>query len=213
MNNRHLSIVVGIVLGIVFAIGGAFLLAIGIKNAKAVVKYDQITVDEETVNYLVAYYKANYISDLQKEGVDASDTNDFWLSSYEYGITYGEHFNASVRSYIAMMVVKANHYANHSTYTADDKIALTALCDGVLTAEADGDVSIFNAEAKRYGFNYNDFQNAAALIYKAKRADECYLHNSDANMELLIEDVIFKGTYNDINTLAIPALEKFLVYR
>ena len=213
MNSRYLSIIVGVTLAIVFTISGALSISVAVKNARAVVKYDKITVDEETVHYLAAYYKVMYFEELANDGVEATDTQEFWSSESKYGMSYGEHYEASLRSFIAKLVAAANHYANHSTYTPDDKIALTTLCDHVLTSEADGDVSIFNAKAKKYGFHYNDFQNAAALIYKAKRAEECYIKDSSIDIELLMREVDFKSGYSDINTIAIPALESFIIYR
>ncbi|MBP3401495.1 MAG: hypothetical protein J6K85_00380 [Clostridia bacterium] len=207
--NRYLSIIVGIFLAIVLGLGGVFAVSLGIKNARAVVKYEKITIDEETLNYLCAYYKAMYIDELKAENIDASDTQQFWSDNTQYGITYGEHFRAQFRMYVASLAAAANHYSNHSLYTPDDKLTVTVTCDNVLTNEAQGDVSIFNSIGKKYGFNYNDFQNAAALIYKAQRAEEC----TEIDVDLIVGDVRFGGKFNDIDFLAIPALENFIVFR
>ncbi len=213
MNSRYLSIIVGILLAAVFTIGGVLAISAGVKNVRAVVKYDKITIDEETVHYLAAYYKVVYLEDLSKQGIDVSDTDEFWSSESEYGMSYGEHFEGSLRSFVAKLVAAANHYVRHSSYTPDDKIALTMLCEETLKNEADSDVSIFNAKAKKYGFNYNDFQNAAALMYKAKLAEECYIHNSSIDIELLMREVEFRSGYGDIDVLSIPALDCFIIFR
>lgn len=207
--NRYLSIIVGIFLAIVLGLGGVFAISLGTKNIRAIVKYEQITIDEETLNYLCAYYKVLYIDEMKAENIDASDTQKFWSSNTKYGITYGEHFEAEFRMYVASLAAAANHYVHHSLYTPDDKLTVTVTCDKVLTSEAQGDVSVFNSIGKKYGFNYNDFQNAAALIYKAQRAEEC----TEIDVDLIVGDVRFGGRFNDIDFLAIPMLEHFVVFR
>ena len=61
--NRFLSIFIGVFLAVVLVLGGVLGIVVGVKNARAVVKYSNVTLDEETVNYLVAYYKMLYLNE------------------------------------------------------------------------------------------------------------------------------------------------------
>ncbi len=175
MKNRILSIIVGILLGIALTVGGVFAISVGTKNARAVVKYGNITLDEETVHYFSAYYKMLYLRELSMAGVDASDTEEFWSSVNKNGESYADDFKVSLREYIASIAVAANTYLDYSSYTPEDKLSVTMTCEQILQYRAEGDVSIFNTEAKKYGFNYNDFQNAAALLYKSRYAKSAML--------------------------------------
>ena len=170
MKNRFLSIFVGVFLAIVLALGGVLSISVGIKNARSVVKYEKVSVDEECVHYLAAYYKMLYLKELNTAGIKARDTEEFWASASPDGQSYGELFEQSLRNYIASVVAAANIYLTYSSYTAEDKLSVNMTTEEILKYKADGDVSAFNAAAKKYGFNYNDFQNAAALLYKAQRA-------------------------------------------
>ena len=161
-----------IFLALVLGVGGVLLIIVGIRNARAVVAYESVTVDDGTVKYLASYYRMNYIVSLRRAGIDASDTPEFWQSVSEEGITYSEHFEQSFKKYLASLVAGANIYLKNSKYTADDRLVVEQTAEEILFYHAGGSVADFNSEAAKYGFDYEDFENAVALLYKAARAKE-----------------------------------------
>ena len=208
MKNRVLSIIVGVSLAIVLILVGVIGIIAGVRNATAVVKYDKIYVNAETLNYLAANYKIIYLKQLAKEGVECADSYEFWQSLAPDGISYGVYFESSLQEYIADLVVRANAYERHSQYTPEDRLEVAKICDGVLTRSADGDVEKFNEEAEKYGFSYDAFIDAATLMYKAKHADAAIEEHS-LDVEAMKESVTFRDSYADIQSLSVPLLEKF----
>ena len=96
----------------------------GVKNARAAVKYDGLTMDRECVSFFASYYKTIYMSALSKptlfsEGVkNVSDTRYFWESVSESGETYGELLESGVETYIKQMMVAVYLYDNYASVSA-----------------------------------------------------------------------------------------------
>ena len=172
MKNRALVIFISIFLAIVLIFGCVLGLITALKGAKAVVRYDGVVADAECVSYLAAYYKMQHIRSLRLMGIDARDTEAFWASESETGETYGELLRESFREYVSMLVAANSIYLSYSSYTADDKLTVSQTAEEILKYKANGSVATFNEKCEKYGFNYNDFCNAAALLYKSQRAEE-----------------------------------------
>ena len=172
MKNRFIVILTSVFLALVLGVGGILLIVIGVRNARAVVKYESITVDEGMVRYLAAYHKMNYIVSLRYAGIDASDTDAFWQSVSPEGKTYSEHFEQSFKTYLASLVAGANIFHENSRYTTSDKRIVSDTAQEILHYHAGGSVDKFNEESAKYGFDWSDFENCAALLYKASRAKE-----------------------------------------
>lgn len=177
-----ITIFVCIFIALVMSVGGMFGMVSAIKGARALVKYDHVSLDEGTVNYFAAYYKSVYIRDMRITGVKAEDTAEFWQSEMPSGESYGENFNRSFREYLATLVAAANIYLNHSYYTPSDKIAVTKTVEEILKFKAEGSVDKFNEMAEKYNFDYDDFHNAAAILYKAEQASEVIYGNAGENL-------------------------------
>ena len=204
MKNRFLSIFVGIFLAVVLVFGGILGIVVGVKNARAVVKYGNVMLDEGTVNYLTSYYKMLYLKELNLSGIAAYDRASFWESEAEDGVSYGEHFKTALREYIASVVVAADIYLGYSTYTADDKLSVALTCEQILKYKADGDVSLFNERCEKYGFTYEDFSNAAALLYKAQRAEVILYGEEGDNLASFPEECDkYFATYSHVALLFI----------
>ncbi|MBE6532296.1 MAG: hypothetical protein E7676_02155 [Ruminococcaceae bacterium] len=202
MKNRFLTIFVGIFLAIVLVFGGVLGIVVGVKNAKAVVKYGNVMIDEETANYLVSYYKMLYLKELNLSGIAVSDRESFWESEADDGKSYAEHFKTAVREYIASVVVAADIYLTHSTYTPDDKLSVALTCEEILKYKAQGDVSLFNEKCEKYGFTYEDFSNAAALLYKAQRAEVILYGEEGENLKNFPEECEkYFSTYSHVSLL------------
>ncbi len=126
----------------VLAVAGLYF---GIRNARAVVKLEDIILDSGTVTYLASVYNMSY---------------------------EGEDFEADFKEEVKDLVAQAYLYSVHFGYTPEDKIAVIGMSESVLKEKAHGSVTEFNemAEDHGFGFDYNDFQNANALKYKADKA-------------------------------------------
>lgn len=208
MKNRFIAIMTAIFLAIVLGVGGVLLIIIGVRDARAVVKYESVTVDDGTVRYLAAYHKMNYIVSLRKAGINASDTEEFWQSVSPEGKTYSEHFEESFKKYVASLVAGANIFLNNSKYTAEDKRIVAATAEEILRYHAGGSVSDFNAEAEKYGFDWTDFENAVALIYKASRAKEITYGAGGENLRNFPDQcTVYLAEYTHVSLLFIRTEE------
>ena len=170
MENKFLRIFIPVFLAIVLGLGAVLGLIAAVKEVRSVVKYENISMDKETVHYLASYYKMIYIRSLKLSGVDASDTEEFWQSEKSEGVSYGDDFKASFAQYVASLAVAANIYLENKEYTAQDKIIVSRSCEEILFAYTNNSISDFNDETKDLGFDFNDFKNAAAILYKAEQA-------------------------------------------
>ena len=176
-------VLICVFISFVLAAGGILGISQGIKNARAIVKYEHVSLDEGMVNYLASYYKSVYIRNMKITGVKAEDSDAFWQSKNPDGISYGEHFDKSFREYLSSVVAAANIYLTYSHYTAEDKIAVTKTTEEILKFKADGSVDKFNEMAEKYHYDYDDFHNAAALLYKATRASEIIYGAGGVNLK------------------------------
>jgi hypothetical protein len=148
MKNRFLTIFISIFLAVVLIFGIVLGVVVGVKNARAVVRYGNVTIDEQTANYLISYYKMLYLKELNLSGIKASDRESFWDSAADDGKSYGEHFEDAAREYIASVAAAADIYLSYATYTPDDKLAVALTCEEILKYKAKGDVSLFNEKCK-----------------------------------------------------------------
>ena len=169
-NNRPLLIFICVFVSIVVALGGALGATLAVKNARAVVKYGNATMDDCVVKYFASYYKMLYMRDLRMNGVKAYDTDDFWSSENEEGISYGELYRRGLEDYLRTLVASAGVFLEYSSYKPEDKLRVSRVADDILAAKAKGSVAEFNSLTEKYGFNYSDFCDAIALLYKAEQA-------------------------------------------
>ena len=182
MKNKFLTVFISVFLAIVLGLSAVLGIISLIKEAKATVKYGDVSMDKGTVTYLAAYYKSIYIRSLLVSGIDASDTEEFWQSEKEAGVSYGDDFMDSLSQYIASLAVAADLYLENASYTAEDKLCVSLSCEDILLAYTDGSISNFNEEAEIFGFDFNDFKNAAAILYKAERASSVIYGYSGENI-------------------------------
>lgn len=214
MKKRGLKIIVCILIAIVLVAGMALALSLGIRNARAVVKLGDITVDSGTVTYLASRYKMIYLDSLRENGVDCSDSQEFWQSEMADGISFGEDFELSFKGYVRSLVADGYLYITYHGYTAEDKLRVAEKNDAILREYAHGSAAEFNDVAEEYGFDYNDFQNAYALIYKAERARELLPESLGAeNYEKARDEALvavdFNGAYDIIKLLEIPLINDY----
>lgn len=211
MNDRFLIIFVSALLAVVLLVGGIFALVVGINNADAVATLDAVNVDAGCVRYLASYYKMLYLKALNTAGVGATDTAAFWQSEKEDGVSYGEDFAASFKEYLAALIASANLYLGVTTYSGDDRAAVDKAVKEILDYRAGGSVDRFNDMAKKYGFDYDDFKSAAALLYKSSRAMTLiYGDNGDKLKAYPDRCAEYLATYSHVSLLFVRTEELFL---
>lgn len=190
MKNKALRIIVSVLCAITLTFLGVMGLYFGIRNARAVVKLDDIILDSGTVTYLASVYKMDY---------------------------EGEDFDTDFADFLKERVANAYLYTIHFGYTPEDKIIVSGRSEKVLMEMAHGSVSEFNdlAEDLGYGFDYNDFQNANALNYKADKAKELMptKFGADEYERMLVETmerVDFGGFYSFMDFSEIPTHDYYV---
>lgn len=166
MRNRFLVALIAIALALILSIGGMYLLILGIRGASAMLSRGEVCADIGTVNYLSAYYKMKYLNGFRIIGMNAEDNDEFWNSEIVEGVTYGEDFENKFDKYLRTLIIAADTYHTDHGYTTDDRIAVKYAVDTILAEYAEGSVSVFNSMSAKFGFDYNDFQNAVALLYR-----------------------------------------------
>lgn len=206
-----LCIFIAIVLMAVAVVG----LSYGIRNGRAVVKLGDITVDWSTITYLASFHKMSYLQDHDHD--DSGDNDEFWSSPTDDGITHAEDFENRFKEYIKKVVAEAYLYVTHCGYTPEDKLQVAQNSDSVLREYANGSIAEFNEVAKEYGFNYNDFQNADALLYKAKRAREILpdmlgAEEYERQLAEAILAVSVNSLYDNIDIISVPLINDYYYY-
>jgi hypothetical protein len=180
------------------------------------VKLEDVTVNRGTVTYLASLHKKHYLSEVSKEFEGAEDTEEFWQSEKSEGVSFGDDFKASFEEYLRALVADAHLYIVHHGYTVDDKLAVSEKNDSILLEYANGSVAYFNEVAEVHGFDYSDFRDAAALIYKAEMArkilpDQLGAEEYGSQLESALADVIFSEKYYEIDVVSILAINEYYV--
>lgn len=210
MKNRVLIVFVSVFLAIVLSVGGVLGISVALKNARAVVRYENVTADEGAVRYLASYYKMLYLRSLNSAGISAFDGEEFWNSISEEGKSYGEHFEEGFREYLASLIAANNIFLSYSKYTPEDKYRVAATVEEILKYKANNSVSDFNSMAEPYGFDHDDFSNAAALLYKAERAKEILYGINGENLKSFPEECAkYYETYSHVSLIFIRTEQVF----
>ena len=214
MKNKALKIVACILIAVILAGGASVGLSYGIRYAMAVIKLGDITVDSSTVTYVASFYKMKYIEKHDHEG--AGDTEEFWRTLTVDGITHAEDYELEFKAYLRLVVAEAYLYITCHGYTAEDKLRVKQKSDDVLREYANGSIAEFNEVAEPYGFDYNDFQNADALFYKAERGRELLpeilgAEEYEARLAEARKNVEFNRFYYYIDLVDVPIINDYYV--
>ena len=208
--NRILLIFVCVFVSAVIAIGGAIGCAVAVKNARAVVRYDSVTVEDGALRYFASYYKMLYIKALRTSGISAKDTDEFWSSESGDGSTYGESYARGFKDYISMLLASCKVFEDYSSYKSEDKRKVAAVADEILEAKAEGSVSVFNERCEKYGFDYNDFCDAIELLYKAEKSKTVIYGENGANLKNFPDECAkYLDTYSHVSLLFVRTEETF----
>ena len=154
---------------IIFA--GIIFGAVGIaKNSSSVMRYKGVYVSDGVASYITSSFKYDFMSALNRNGVDCYDSSYFWQSETDDGQKWGDVLAENTEKYLRQVVVGSYLFDKNTRLTKDDKAVIEKAINEVLDYRADGDVNTFNEMAKDMGFTYRDFKLAAEMLYKYSMA-------------------------------------------
>ncbi len=183
--NVFLITFICIFLALVLIFGAILGIMSAVRNSKAAVKYEGLTMSEETASFFVTYYKYRYMSILSSTGVvGVEDTRGFWNKIHEdEGVSYGELLQKSTEQYIRQIMVANYLYDNYARLTSDDRDIINTARGELLTYKADGNKDLFNSEVSKYGFDYSSLKDAITMLYKANVAKNIIYGADGSNLK------------------------------
>ena len=158
-------------LGCVLLVGIIFGTIAIVRNARSVMIYKGIYLKEGVANYLSASYKYDFMSALAKSGIECYDSEDFWQSDADGGKTYGDILVENTEKYIKSVLIGSYLFDKNTNLTKNDKKAIEKAIKEVLEYRAEGDKDRFNEIGETMGFDFEDFKEAAELLYKSQMAE------------------------------------------
>lgn len=165
-NNRILTIVVCIFLSVVLLAGAGFGIYFAVLESKTLVKHENVRMDEGVVRVISSYYKDFHIKFLRANGYkNASDSDKFWKTQHESGVTQEEFYLSSLKHNIAIVASSANLYYSSFKLSDDDKAYIKSRTESFLSTS--GSEEEFNKKAETFGFDYDDFCQATEILYAA----------------------------------------------
>ena len=149
--------------------GAAMGIIIGVRNASYVIVCDGVGIDEGVAKYLASYYKADYKTSLQMQGIQVTDVPAFWSQKIHPDVTttYGDYLTMYVENSIKNLLAANSIFDSKLTLTKEDKAELSVATQEILAYRSSGDKAAFNTATSTYGFDYGDFVRATEMLYKA----------------------------------------------
>ena len=166
---RIITVAVSVFVGIALLVGAIFGIVLGVRNASYLVYCNGVGIDAGVASYLASYYKSDYITSLQYQGISVVDVPAFWMQKVHPDVasTYGDYLELYVENSIKNLIAANSIFDSRMTLTTADKKELAVATQEILTFRSSGDKSTFNAATAQYGFDYNDFVTATEMLYKA----------------------------------------------
>ena len=208
--NKILVIFVCVFVSVVIAVGGTIGAIVAINNSRATVKCGSVALEEGDVKYLASYYKMLYIRALRIAGIMAEDTDEFWNSKDEDGVSYGESYVRGFKEYVSGLMASCKVFLDYSSYNKEDKNRVAKVAEEILQAKAGNSVAEFNEKCEKYGFNYDDFLDVIALLYKADRSKTVIYGENGVNLSNFpAECEKYLDTYSHVSLIFVRTEETF----
>ena len=205
---KILLTIVCIFLAIVLVFGIVFGIILAVKNSRAAVYCDGVRIGEGESRFLVSYYKYSFITRYKDR--NAQDTEDFWNSRYDAENTFGELLIKGAEDYIKRVAVSAYLFDSYCELTTLDEINVKKAIAETLDYKAEGDEEKFNSLTEEYGFDFEDFESAAYILYKAQNVmNRIYGENGSNMMSFPAECNEFFKNYSHVKLLFIRTEDKF----
>ncbi len=180
------AIVFGIVLGVVTLV----------RSASYVMTLDRVGIDKGVASFLISIYKHDYIETLLNNGIDASDSNEFWLKK-RYTGTEGDLFNYEVTEYLKGIVAANVLFDEYATLTDEDIYKIDFAVQEVLNFQAGGSKKTFNELTSSMGFDFKDFKRGTEMLYKLRVVYNTVFGESGSKMQTSFAD--YCDTYYNAN--------------
>lgn len=167
------------------------------KRASYAVRIDSVGMTEGVANYFVTLLKSRYIANL---GASASDTAEFWASPYinekDSKSTQGDYLKLYVEENVKQIVANNYLFDKYLTLSDEAKNDIAMTVREILYSRASNSRAQFNADAARYGFDYNDFKKAVEMLYKASAVTKGIFGTNGQNLVGLTDycDEFFMGS-------------------
>ncbi len=166
-----LIVVASVSLAVILAVTIAF----AILTSGQVLSLGGVRVSDEMYAFWQAYNRRKYIVDAAHEGYDVSDTEMFWQSEYEPGVTHDMHCADLTRTYVARIAAAAYLFdAMGGTLNDREKKQAIQQLDDCVEYRFDGDSDKFDETAEKYGFTLSAAKQAALLEYKREKLRSAY---------------------------------------
>lgn len=164
--------VIGVLIAAVIVLGIAVGAVIGVRNSRAVMRYEGVRLNEGELNYLLFSYKYDFLASFsEKDGVIVSNSQGFFESTEpESGRSYGELLNEWGTAYVKNVMVGAYLFDRYSSLDKNIKERLDSAVEERITQVSGGDKNAFDDICAEYGFDSGDMRSAIELVYKYKAA-------------------------------------------
>ena len=162
---KVLLIFVCIFLALLVIFGATLAIILGVRNANSSAYLEDVRLDEGECNYFATAYKYEFIQKHKENG--AEDTQEFWNSKNKNGVTYAKLLSDGTIRYIRGIVVSNYLFNTYCEFSKQDEITVKKAVKKTLEHKADNSTEKFNELAAPSGFDYEDFESCAELLYKA----------------------------------------------
>lgn len=183
-----------------------------VRSARAVYRCGRQSVGSGTYAVLAATAKQNYLIRLRQSGVQAQDLPSFWQSEAAQGKTYGARLAQETDTYVRQVLAGAALFDGASRMSDAEKTRVSQAIQDVLTYQADASTTRFNELAAPMGFTYENFKEAATLLYKAAQAKTALYGDDGAKLqnEVSIANAFAQKKYAHVQLLFIRTEDEFV---
>ena len=125
--------VIGVLIAAVIVLGIAVGAVIGVRNSRAVMRYEGVRLNEGELNYLLFSYKYDFLASFsEKDGVIVSNSQGFFESTEpESGRSYGELLNEWGTAYVKTVMVGAYLFDRYSSLDKNIKERLDSAVEEI----------------------------------------------------------------------------------
>ena len=139
------------------------------RRAMAAVRYESVNIDEKTAAYLISYYKYWYMGNLRAQRIpDVEDTMEFWGTSDENGIEYGQILMIDTLNFLRRIAVSNHVFNQYGKLTDADRKSISDKVDAMFNSLGDDADEALAAS----GTDRASVRRAAELIYKDSLAQK-----------------------------------------
>lgn len=206
---KILLIIICIFVSLVMVFGATLGIILGVKNARAAVRFNGVRISEGEAYFLLTKYKRDFIIEY-----GGHDSEIFFNQKYDESRTYADLLKEEGVKYLKDVAVK--NYLFDSIDGIDmsglDEIAVKRAVKEVLDyRDSNGSEEKFDEIAEKYGFDFDDFSSAALMLYKAEVVQSRIFGSDGSLISNYASDCqsYFDSNYSHVKLLFIRTEDKF----